>query len=102
MEVAEIISHHIDKVQNLIVVEFKLFDDEDDFVREDFIEYSVFEEFGFSEDNKFSINEEYDDEDYEEWDDDGFDYFYDENKLISFLNEYYVIFPKRLPKAQIK
>jgi hypothetical protein len=102
MEVAEIISHHIDKVQNLIVVEFKLFDDEDDFVREDFIEYSVFEEFGFSEDNKLSINEEYDDEDYEEWDDDGFDYFYDENKLISFLNEYYVIFPKRLPKAQIK
>lgn len=102
MEVTEIISHHIDKVQNLIVVEFKLFDDEDESVREDFIEYSIFEEFGFSEDkDEFFINENYDD-DYDEWDDDGFDYLHDENKLISFLNEYYIIFPKRLPKSQLK
>jgi hypothetical protein len=49
MEIVEIISHHIDKIQNMIVVEFKTTEDDDDMVREDFIEYSFFEEFGFSE-----------------------------------------------------
>jgi hypothetical protein len=42
MEVCEVISHHIDKVQNLINVEFRLIDDEDEVVREDVIEYSFF------------------------------------------------------------
>jgi hypothetical protein len=40
MEVVEILSHHIDKTQNMIVVEFRMFGDNDDTVREDFIEYS--------------------------------------------------------------
>jgi hypothetical protein len=42
MEVVEIISHYIDKTQNLINVEFKMMGDDDDTVREDFIEYSFF------------------------------------------------------------
>ena len=46
MEVVDILSHHIDKVQNIIVVEFRTTEDDDDMVREDFIEYSHFEEFG--------------------------------------------------------
>lgn len=98
MEVAEIISHHIDKIQNIIIVEFKLFGDDDDIVREDFIEYSFFEEFGFDNNNTdldFLTEED-------EWEDDDVDYITNEESLISFLNEYYVVYPKKLPKAQYK
>ena len=98
MEVAEIISHHIDKIQNIIIVEFKLFGDDDDIVREDFIEYSFFEEFGFDNNNAdldFLIEED-------EWEDDDVDYITNEESLISFLNEYYVVYPKKLPKTQYK
>ncbi len=45
MEVVEVISQYIDKVQNLIIVEFRMFGDGDDKIREDFIEYSFFEDF---------------------------------------------------------
>ena len=100
MEISEIISHYIDKTQNLIIVEFRLIDDEIDMVREDFIEYSFFEEFGFSEET-FEIFESIDNEDYDEWVDDDIDYI-DEEKLISFLNEYYIVYPKKLPKSQFK
>jgi hypothetical protein len=98
MEIAEIISHHIDKIQNIIIVEFKLFGDDDDIVREDFIEYSFFEEFGFDNNNTdldFLTEED-------EWEDDDVDYITNEESLISFLNEYYVVYPKKLPKAQYK
>jgi hypothetical protein len=98
MEIAEIISHHIDKVQNLIIVEFKLFEDDDDVVREDFIEYTYFDEFGYN--NDAYINDIT--EDIDEWENEEVDYIGDEDKLISFLNEYYIIYPKKLPKPNYK
>jgi hypothetical protein len=102
MEVVEVISQYIDKVQNLIIVEFKGLGDGDDMVREDFIEYSFFEEFGFDNSKNFDIFESLlDDED--EWEDDvDVDYINDEDNLISFLNEYYVVYPKKIPKAEYK
>ena len=63
MEVIEILSHHIDKIQNIIVVEFRSTEDEDDMVREDFIEYSFFEEFGYDESTDFDIFDSLIDED---------------------------------------
>ena len=30
------------------------------------------------------------------------DYINDEDNLISFLNEYYVVYPKKIPKAEYK
>ena len=101
MEVAEIISHHIDKIQNIIIVEFKLFGDDDDIVREDFIEYSFFEEFGYDETKDFNIFDTISEE-VDEWEDDDFDYLTNEDDLISFLNEYYIVYPKKLPKQQFK
>ena len=102
MEVVEVISQYIDKVQNLIIVEFKMINDGDDMVREDFIEYSFFEEFGFDNSKNFDIFESLlDDED--EWEEDvDVDYINDEDNLISFLNEYYVVYPKKIPKAEYK
>jgi hypothetical protein len=103
MEVSEIISHYIDKTQNLIIIEFKLLEDDDDFVREDFIEYSFFEEFGYDMEKDFGIFQSVINEDDEdEWDDDGIDYLDNEDSLISFLNEYYIVYPKKLPKAEFK
>lgn len=100
MEVIEILSHHVDKVQNVIVVEFKFLGDDEDVVREDFIEYSFYEEFGFDKKGNFEIFETMFD-DIDEWEDDQYDYM-DEDKLITFLNEYYIVYPKKIPKTQFK
>jgi hypothetical protein len=101
MEVCEIITHHIDKTQNLINVEFRLMGDDDDVVREDTIEYSFFEEFGYDETKDFNIFDTISEE-VDEWEDDDFDYLTNEDDLISFLNEYYIVYPKKLPKQQFK
>lgn len=98
MEVTDIIHHYVDKSKNLIFVEFRTYDDDEDNVREDFIEYSYFEEFGY-ENKDLSILEDFVGDD--EWDDDIYDYI-DEEKLISFINEYYVVFPDKLPKKQFR
>lgn len=100
MEVVEILSHYIDKSQNLINVEFRIIGDDDDVIREDLIEYTFFEEFGFDDKKDFKIFEEVIEED--EWDDDDVDYIQDEDSLISFLNEYYIVYPKKLPKSQFR
>jgi hypothetical protein len=101
MEVIDIISNHVDKTQNLIVVEFRILGDDDDVIREDFIEYSFYEEFGFDDKKNFNIFESMFDDEVDEWEDESYDYM-DEDKLISFLNEYYIVYPKKLPKPEFK
>lgn len=101
MEVIEIISHHVDKVKNLIFIEFRTLGDDEDMVREDLIEYSYFEEFGFDVDNNYDIFESLLGDDYDEWEEDEYDYV-NEDKLISFLNEFYVVYSDKLPKPQFK
>jgi len=105
MEVVEIISHYIDKNQNIINIEFKLMGDDDDIVREDIIEYNFFEEFGYDNKKPYEMFESFinEDDDEDEWElDEDVDYIDDEDVLISFLNEYYIVYPKKLPKGQIK
>jgi hypothetical protein len=103
MEIIEIISHYIDKNQNIINVEFKMLGDDDDIVREDIIEYNFFEEFGYDNKKSYDIFESFIDEDDDEWDfDDDTEYIENEETLISFLNEYYIVYPKKLPKGQMK
>jgi hypothetical protein len=100
MEVVEILSNYVDKTQNLIIVEFRTSEDSDDMIREDFIEYSHYEDFGFDKKDVFDILSEYDEND--EWEDGDYDYINDENSLSSFLNEYYIVYPNKLPKAQFR
>jgi len=100
MEVIGVLSHYIDKTQNLIIVEFRMMGDDDEIVREDFIEYSYFEEFGFDKNKNFEIFESLVEED--EWEDEDVDYISDESTLINFLNEYYVVYPKKIPKPEYK
>jgi len=101
MEIIDIISHYIDKTQNLINVEFRTNEDDDDIVREDFIEYSFFEDFGFDNKKDFEIFESIMEDEEDEWGDD-YDYIENENDLISFLNEYYVVYPKKIPKPEYR
>lgn len=101
MEVIDILSHYIDKTQNLIIVEFRMLGDDDEVVREDFIEYSYFEEFGFDKNKNFEIFESLVEEE-DEWEEDDVDYISDESSLINFLNEYYVVYPKKIPKPEFK
>ena len=101
MEVIEVISHYVDKTQNIINIEFRLLGDSEDNVREDIIEYSFFEEFGFDNSKDFDIFESIIDEE-DEWDNDEYDYINNEDDLLTFLNEYYVVDPDKLPKTQIK
>jgi hypothetical protein len=38
----------------------------------------------------------------DDWGDDEYDYINNEDSIISFLNEYYVVYPKKLPKPVFK
>jgi hypothetical protein len=98
MEVIEVLSNYIDKSQNVIIVEFRTTEDDDDMIREDFIEYSHYEDFGFDNKNIFELFITDDDE----WEDDEIDYITNDNDLLSFLNEYYIVYPNKLPKAQFR
>jgi len=101
MEIAEIINYSVNLNSNILDVSFRLIEDSEDTVREDRIDFSEAEEYGYNlltEDidvfADFFENEDGEFED-EEYDDDA---IVDEDELVSFLNEYYLLNPKNLPK----
>lgn len=95
MEILEIVSYN--QNDNTTEVVFKMVNDDEDMVRIDVIENSFFDEFGFE--HLAPIKEYfYDDED-ENVDDEFSDYL-DEDDLKTFLNEYYVVYPEKLPKPE--
>ena len=47
MEIKEIVSYFLNAESNILEVSFRTFDDEDDVVRTDNIDYSITEEYGF-------------------------------------------------------
>ena len=97
MEIKEIVSYYFNNETNLVDVSFRTIEDEEDVVRIDTIDYSVIESYGFD-----LITESFDffDDDLE---DDSFEETkieLDEDILISFLNEYYIVNPKSLPDSE--
>jgi hypothetical protein len=97
MEIKEIVSYYFNNETNLVDVSFRTIEDEEDVVRIDTIDYSVMESYGFD-----LITESFDffDDDLE---DDSFEETkieLDEDILISFLNEYYIVNPKSLPDSE--
>jgi hypothetical protein len=82
-------------------VSFRTIDDEDDVLRTDNIDYSVTEEYGFVlESDTFGFyDSEFEDE--EDLFEEESKIELDEDELISFLNEYYEINPKSLPKPEL-
>ena len=102
MEILEIISYNVNFKSNILDVSFRTIDDAEDVQRTDRIDYSLVEEYGYdlvSQD--FDVFEEIDDDDDENYYDfiDDQDVDLDEEDLMSFLNEYYMVNPSNLPKA---
>jgi hypothetical protein len=93
MEIVEIISFHLNNLENVLEISFRTNDDYEDTVRESLIDYSDISDFGYefhlSESDDFLLEEEGLDD----------DLFVDEIEILSFLNEYYVLFIDKLPKA---
>ena len=97
MEIKEIVSYYFNNEANLVDVSFRTIEDEEDVVRIDTIDYSVIESYGFD-----LIAESFDffDDDLE---DDSFEETkieLDEDILISFLNEYYIVNPSSIPDPE--
>jgi hypothetical protein len=102
MEIQELVYFYILEESRTIEVSFRLTTDGEDELRTDFIELSEAEDFGYNiitEDLDF-MNDYMDDEDdmEEDWSD---ILNIDEDNLISFLNEFYIINPNKLPKAEL-
>ena len=99
MEIKEIISYYLNGDTNIIEVSFRTIDDEEDVLRNDTIDYTIVEEYGFD-----LITESFyffdDDDDFEGVIFEEETIELDEDELIVFLNEYYLINPSQLPKSE--
>ena len=99
MEIKEIISYYLNGDTNIIEVSFRTIEDEDDVLRNDTIDYTIVEEYGFD-----LVTESFDffgdDDDYEGGIFEEETIELDEDELIVFLNEYYMINPLQLPKNE--
>ena len=97
MEIKEIVSYYIHEKSRTLEASFTLITDSEDEVRNDIISISEAEDFGYKLiQDDFDIFEE---EDFE-IEDDEFETV-DEEILISYLNEYYVVNPDRLPSSEL-
>ena len=100
MEIKELRSFFVNPSTETLNVEFSLETDADDEIRTAEISLDEVLDFGYD----FSTEEE---DLMEEFDEEEFDYdeeelnVVDESDVISFLNEYYVINPNKLPKPEL-
>lgn len=95
MEILEIVSYH--QSEKVTEVVFRMVNDDDDMVRTDVLENTYFEEFGY---DYLAPVAEFLFED-EEFDNDfGASDYLDEDDLISFLNEFYIVYPEKLPASE--
>lgn len=102
MEVTELVSFYIDNTTSLLEVTFRTMEDNDDEVRQDTIDLTTLSDFNYDFLSSLKqINEEEEDDDlfYDDYSNIEDDVEYDE--IVSFLNEYYLIYPKRLPKSEL-
>lgn len=103
MEIKELVGYYVNDTSQTLDVTFRLITDSDDMIRTDQINLDEAESFGLNlEDNNTDL-----------FDSDDDDYFaemirsyeseleVDEDEVISFLNEYYMVNPKKLPKPEL-
>lgn len=93
MEIIEIITFHLNNLEEVLEVSFRTNSDSEDLIRESQIPFSEIDDFGYdfhSENNSDfeGFDNEFDD-----------DLFIDENEILLFLNEYYVLYSDKLPKS---
>lgn len=105
MQIKDLVSFYVNESSEILEVTFRLSSDSDDEIRTGQIEISETENFGYDFLNKSveSYNrlfgEEFDEETEDNFDEEENEI--EETEIISFLNEYYLIFPDKLPKAEL-
>jgi hypothetical protein len=98
MEIKEVISYNLNIDTNILEVVFRTIDDDEDVQRTDHIDYGLAIEYGYElETESFDFFDEEEDE-IEKFDD---EIDIDEELLVSFLNEYYMINQDLVPKPEI-
>lgn len=99
MEIQELIFFYLHESTKTIEVQFRLTIDSEEEIRIDAIDLNETSDFGYD-----LIIEDYDLFDEDEDEDDIFwsdSPSIDEDNLISFLNEYYIVYPNKLPKPEL-
>jgi hypothetical protein len=106
MEIKELVSFYINEVSETLDVSFRLIDDSEDEIREDQINLTEVGVFGYNFRKNLNLGLfDDEDEDFDDFDDfDDFELheeFEDDYEIISFLNEYYLIYPDKLPNVEL-
>ena len=104
MEIKELASIYVNDSNQTLGVTFRLITDSEDMIRTDQIDLDVVESFGLTLERDFDNSfDEDDDDDYLESMIRSYeaDFDLDEDEIISFLNEYYMVNPKKLPKPEL-
>lgn len=100
MEITELITFYVNENTKCLDVTFRTTLDSEEELREDKINFEKIIEFGYdfiNMDDEFQTLIDEEDYDYEDLDDN--EIYVDEYEVISFLNEYYSIYPETLPKS---
>ena len=97
MEIVEIISYFVNHSTDTIDVRFRFNDDEEDEIGVDVIDLKESDDFGYT-----LIVEDFDlFMDDEDEDDNILEDNVDEIELLAFLNEYYLIYPEKIPQKDL-
>ena len=100
MEIKEIVSYSVLPSANILEVAFRTIDDSDEEIRNVEIEYSEVSEYGFElETESLDLFFDDDDEDIKNTNEDSVEL--DEEELVNFLNEYFLVNPNKLPESSI-
>lgn len=111
MEIKDLVSFSINEETQTLNVAFRLIIDNEDEVREDQINLDEIKKFGYDFldnnsqkfKNLFEDFGDYDDEfdSFGDYDDELLEESIDDQEVISFLNEYYLINPKNIPDPEM-
>jgi|TARA_R110000868_G_scaffold84_13_gene920 hypothetical protein len=100
MEIVDLLSYYIYEDTKRMEVSFRLSIDSEDEMRSDVINLDESKEYGYSiveENLDFFDLSDYEDEEFEDYED---FQSVDEDILIQFLNEYYIVNTDKLPKPE--
>ena len=98
MEIKEVVSYNLNMDTKILEVVFRTIEDDEDVQRTDHIDYNLTSEYGYElETESFDFFDEEEDE-IERY---GDEVEIDEELLLSFLNEYYMINQDLVPKPEI-
>jgi hypothetical protein len=100
MQIKEVLSFFINEGSETLEVSFRIESDSEDEIREDFIDIKEAENFGYT----FKKNISHFNDVLEEEEDLFVDFDEQEienQEVLSFLSEYYLIYPDKLPRAEL-